>query len=66
MGGGATKKSLKKFTYVVQFLTDMTPLDNLLGSDCYGNMEVAVCLQGTKHCFKSSYLYGSIFSVTDN
>ena len=25
-GGGATKKSLKKFTNVVQFLTDMTPL----------------------------------------
>ena len=25
--GGATKKSLKKFTNVVQFLTDMTPLD---------------------------------------
>ena len=25
--GGGTKKSLKKFTNVVQFLTDMTPLE---------------------------------------
>ena len=25
-GGGATKKTLKKFTNVMQFLTDMTPL----------------------------------------